>query len=210
MTEPAFPSNPMPLRHLSRPPKTAPALPRRQFLHWLWGLPLIATVVQLGGMIAAFGLPRKKAGSFGTIIDIGPLNELPAATDSPRHHSRGKFWLINTEEGLIAVANTCTHLDCLFNWNPEAGLFVCPCHGSQFDRGGRVVSGPATRNLDRFPLLIVAADGTAIARTAPSGSPLLPPATPKDQPTTPAADPGQQPRLQVDTGRRIAASAIAS
>lgn len=47
-----------------------------------------------------------------------------------------------------ALNLTCTHLGCLVNVTPT-GL-VCPCHGSTFNRRGEVLTGPATRRLDRF------------------------------------------------------------
>lgn len=189
-------------------------LSRRKILQWLWGMPVVAVILQMGGMIFSFSLPRKKAGTFGTVIDIGPLAEMPAPVDSPLHHSRGKFWLISNKDGLVALSNTCSHLDCLFNWNQEAGCFICPCHGSQFDRNGLVLMGPATRNLDRFPLLVVAADGKIIAQTPSEGKPLPipnvnPPADPAGS-AEPAVVAHTLPRVQVDTSRRISGTTITS
>ncbi len=197
-----------------QPGKPVSTLGRRQILQWLWGLPFVAVILQMGGIISSFSLPRKKAGSFGTVIDIGPLTQIPAPADSPLHHSRGKFWLINNKDGLIAVSNTCSHLDCLFNWNQEAGCFICPCHGSQFDRKGLVLAGPANRSLDRFPLLVVAADGQVIAQTPPEGKPLLipnvnPPANPSRS-AEPATIAQTLSRVQVDTSRRISGTTIIS
>ncbi len=55
-----------------------------------------------------------------------------------------------TEQGEIAVLSlTCTHLGCRVAAT-EAG-FACPCHGSGFDRKGRVVRGPAQAALRQIP-----------------------------------------------------------
>jgi ubiquinol-cytochrome c reductase iron-sulfur subunit len=53
----------------------------------------------------------------------------------------------------IAVLNgLCTHGDCVINRRPSAGdVLLCPCCGSKFDLAGRVLSGPAPRNLDVPP-----------------------------------------------------------
>ena len=32
-------------------------------------------------------------------------------------------------------------------WNPIQSTFDCPCHGSYFDKYGRVVQGPAKADL---------------------------------------------------------------
>ena len=205
----------MPLPALqSKPAKPSAMLSRRQMLQWLWGIPFIAAILQVSGMIFSYSLPRKKPGTFGTVIDIGSLAEIPTPADSPLHHSRGKFWLLNNEDGLVAIVNTCSHLDCLFSWNAEAGCFICPCHGSQFDRYGKVLSGPASRNLDRFPLLVIDADGQIIAQTSPEGEALPLPkidlhGIPADSAETPAASKAL-PRVQVDTSRRYFETKIIS
>lgn len=47
----------------------------------------------------------------------------------------------------LVVVGVCTHLGCVPNRNAEGG-WLCPCHGSMYDASGRVVRGPAPRNLE--------------------------------------------------------------
>jgi glycine/D-amino acid oxidase-like deaminating enzyme/nitrite reductase/ring-hydroxylating ferredoxin subunit len=42
---------------------------------------------------------------------------------------------------------SCPHLGGVVRWNPNEATFDCPCHGSRFDRFGRVINGPANSNL---------------------------------------------------------------
>jgi glycine/D-amino acid oxidase-like deaminating enzyme/nitrite reductase/ring-hydroxylating ferredoxin subunit len=41
----------------------------------------------------------------------------------------------------------CTHAGCVPSWNSTEKSWDCPCHGSRFDRYGRVINGPANRDL---------------------------------------------------------------
>ena len=52
--------------------------------------------------------------------------------------------------GFAAVSSVCTHRGCTVDIGGP-GL-ACPCHGSQYDREGRVMRGPANRALERYPV----------------------------------------------------------
>jgi cytochrome b6-f complex iron-sulfur subunit len=56
--------------------------------------------------------------------------------------------------GFLAVSRKCTHLGCTVPWVDKEKRFACPCHGSAFDIRGEVVSPPAPRALDLYPVVI--------------------------------------------------------
>lgn len=40
----------------------------------------------------------------------------------------------------------CPHLGCALQWNPWEHTWDCPCHGSRFDREGKLLSAPAAKD----------------------------------------------------------------
>jgi len=54
--------------------------------------------------------------------------------------------------GFVMFSPICPHLGCRYNYDADNNKFACPCHGSQFDRNGKHIAGPAARGLDPLPL----------------------------------------------------------
>ena len=48
-----------------------------------------------------------------------------------------KVFVFSDNSGLHAISSICTHLGCLISLG-ESG-FLCPCHGSKYNRDGKVV-----------------------------------------------------------------------
>ncbi len=59
-------------------------------------------------------------------------------------------YVVNLGESLLVLSNSCTHTGCGVRWEAEQGKFVCPCHGGEFDRQGRVLKQPPPRPLRRL------------------------------------------------------------
>ena len=65
------------------------------------------------------------------------------------------FYLSVFEDGgMLAISTKCTHLGCAVQFNQNDNHFLCPCHASSFNKYGEVLSPPATRALDIFPIII--------------------------------------------------------
>jgi ubiquinol-cytochrome c reductase iron-sulfur subunit len=62
----------------------------------------------------------------------------------------------------LVVIGVCTHMGCVPN--KEGPGWTCHCHGSQYDDSGRVVRGPAPKNLEVPPYRFIAADKIMIGQ----------------------------------------------
>ena len=72
----------------------------------------------------------------------GSLRLMPDGWEDP------VYLLALDDGGFAAVSSICTHRGCTVDLGGP-GL-ACPCHGSEYDREGRVVKGPASRALTRY------------------------------------------------------------
>lgn len=63
-----------------------------------------------------------------------------------------RLFIFNERHGFRAMSAVCTHLRCTVGpFGPgKDSTSRCPCHGSLFDKQGRVLSGPAPRPLEFF------------------------------------------------------------
>jgi cytochrome b6-f complex iron-sulfur subunit len=93
-----------------------------------------------------------------------PRAELPATGGTPYRNTDGQFYLIQNEDGALALSWECTHQRCFVRWSEGRGDFECPCHASHFDRYGVVTTGPAPRPLELMPVR-VAENGDVIVDT---------------------------------------------
>jgi ubiquinol-cytochrome c reductase iron-sulfur subunit len=73
-----------------------------------------------------------------------PLSTLPDKQTDQDRFGKNPEWLV--------VIGICTHLGCVpterKNMAPAEGGWLCACHGSRYDTSGRIIEGPAPRNLD--------------------------------------------------------------
>lgn len=83
-----------------------------------------------------------------TIDAASPLTAVGSAAlvQSPL----GALLVVRTAPGTFtAVTAICTHEACTIT-GFDGSAFVCPCHGSEYNTSGRVLSGPAPSSLRQF------------------------------------------------------------
>jgi Rieske Fe-S protein len=61
----------------------------------------------------------------------------------------GKTFVIRTGSSkFLALSTLCTHKKCEVDYTGDG--FECPCHGSTYDKSGKVTNGPAKKNLKSY------------------------------------------------------------
>ncbi|PWC03701.1 FAD-dependent oxidoreductase [Agromyces badenianii] len=99
----------------------------------------IAENAKVAGALAA-GWVRAEA-------DSAPVTR-PAEGDGVVTSRRGVPVGVSTVDGqTCAVRAVCTHLGGVLRWNDAESSWDCPLHGSRFEASGRLIEGPATRDL---------------------------------------------------------------
>ena len=83
----------------------------------------------------------------GSTAQNNPLAKLLG----PSRPLQGKQLIVNSGESVLHLvkptAPRCRHLGCALNWNESLQRWECPCHGSLYDKEGRCLEGPSTKNL---------------------------------------------------------------
>ena len=137
-------------------PEKESASSRRSLLTKLWVLLGIVALAELTGIVVAFFKPGPKkisAADRAAIIIAGPVDNFQPGTVTA--FVRGKFYLARMEDGgFLALSRSCTHLGCTVPWVAKENKFICPCHSSEFDIRGEVISPPAPRALDLYRVVI--------------------------------------------------------
>jgi len=76
---------------------------------------------------------------------------------SPQRSMLHKQLLGNSVESVVNLIRPskprCPHLGCALQWNEMEHSWDCPCHGSRFDKDGRVLNNPATDDMKHPPQL---------------------------------------------------------
>jgi len=78
------------------------------------------------------------------VFKIGRAEDIPVGTTKIIEDK--KVLLMRDAEGISAVSLVCTHLGCIVATTEQG--FDCPCHGSKFNKDGKVTGGPAPKGLN--------------------------------------------------------------
>ncbi|KAJ1473258.1 Rieske [2Fe-2S] iron-sulfur domain-containing protein [Baffinella frigidus] len=138
-----------------------PDMGRRNLMNALLLGSIAGPILVLPAVLISFLTPAKAGGGGGGTVAKDALGNEVKIADWLAAHPAGDrklvqglkgdaTYLITKEDGKLesfGVNAVCTHLGCVVPWNKASNKFMCPCHGSQYDKNGMVVRGPAPLSL---------------------------------------------------------------
>ncbi|HLG18152.1 MAG TPA: FAD-dependent oxidoreductase [Blastocatellia bacterium] len=132
---------------------------RRSFLGLMTSLMGTTVAAIMSAVFAGYSLfPVFKKVVAEDWTDVGPIDEIPDGEATKRavvisqdggwgrFNSQQLVWIEKKGDNLVVYSAACPHLGCTIN-AAESG-FICPCHGSAWNRDGSKVGGPAPRGMD--------------------------------------------------------------
>jgi glycine/D-amino acid oxidase-like deaminating enzyme/nitrite reductase/ring-hydroxylating ferredoxin subunit len=94
-------------------------------------------------------------GDWITAGEVNSIEEIGPGEGAILRQGVSKLAVYKDRSGDIhSYSAVCPHLGCIVHWNPGEKSWDCPCHGSRFDRKGKVLNGPAYSNLTPCELRI--------------------------------------------------------
>jgi Rieske Fe-S protein len=136
-----------------------PGTTRRDFVDWLLASSFGALLISILYPVWRFVTPPRIPEPATRRVEAG-------ATDDPELREQGykivrfanePVILIRVAEGdYRAFSATCTHLDCIVEYQKGQHRIWCNCHGGEYDLTGRNVAGPPPKPLEPFEVNVVA------------------------------------------------------
>jgi glycine/D-amino acid oxidase-like deaminating enzyme/nitrite reductase/ring-hydroxylating ferredoxin subunit len=87
-------------------------------------------------------------GDWLTAGDVAEVADIPRDSGGIVRRGLRKLAVFRDSTGVAhEYSAVCPHLGCIVHWNRSEATFDCPCHGSRFDKHGKVINGPANTGL---------------------------------------------------------------
>jgi len=126
---------------------------RRTFVNWFLGTSLGALCLAVVYPVARFISPPD--------VPEGTTNQVDAGLTTDPELLQRKFKIVRFgaepvlllwagEDDYRAFAATCTHLDCVVEYQDAERRIWCNCHNGEYDLEGRNVAGPPPRPLEVY------------------------------------------------------------
>ena len=132
---------------------------RRGFLGWFLGTAAGALALSIVYPILRFLSPPRVPEASTNRVEAGSTHDpelLEKGFKIVRFGSEPVLLIKVSETEFRAFSATCTHLDCIVEYQSKKQRIWCNCHNGQYDLNGINVAGPPPRPLTRYEVHVVA------------------------------------------------------
>jgi len=139
-------------------PTDPPPTGRRGFLSWLLGISVSGLFAAVVYPVARFISPPRVPEATTNQVEAGSTND-PELLDRGfkvlRFGAEPVILIRVAESDFRAFSATCTHLECIVEYQKREKRIFCNCHNGVYDLTGRNVAGPPPRPLAQFTVHVV-------------------------------------------------------
>jgi Rieske Fe-S protein len=132
---------------------------RRRLLDWMLGTSTGALLLSIAYPVVRFLSPPRVPEATTRQVEAGPVNDpelIERGFKIVRFGAEPVILIRVAEDDFRAFSATCTHLDCIVEYQRADQRIWCNCHNGQYDLTGRNVAGPPPRPLERYAVNRVA------------------------------------------------------
>jgi Rieske Fe-S protein len=137
---------------------STPDRSRRRFINWFLG-------TSVGALVASTLYPVVRFVSPPEVPEAATNQVQAGSTDDPEMLEKGfKIVRFGNEPVILirvsdsdfrAFAGTCTHLDCIVEFQKDKQRIWCNCHNGEYNLSGQRVAGPPPAPLETFKVDLV-------------------------------------------------------
>jgi len=129
---------------------------RREFINAILGVGGIGGLASVFYPVFQFLIPPENTEPHVSSLKVGAVDEFPINSSKIIRFGRVPIILIRSESNIFkALEATCTHLDCIVQYNQERKQIICACHNGIYDLTGKNISGPPPKPLATYTVSII-------------------------------------------------------
>jgi cytochrome b6-f complex iron-sulfur subunit len=105
-------------------------------------------------LAGGFAYPLSKFLFFSEDPDTKYQTSLKKLKNGVNHIENPQIFIYKENDKIEVFNAHCTHMGCILNFDKTTKQYYCPCHKSKFDIDGKVLRGPAKKDLDKISFKI--------------------------------------------------------
>jgi Rieske Fe-S protein len=130
-------------------------------MNWFLGTSTGALFVSIVYPVFRFISPPNIPEAATAQVEAGPVNDPEIIEKGFKiiRFGADPVILIRAADGdFRAFAGTCTHLDCIVEFQSDQQRIWCNCHNGEYNLSGQVVAGPPPKPLEEYKVDLVPSD----------------------------------------------------